>query len=223
MAEARRSGNGRWSRRKFNLGVIGRSNSGKSSLIKLLMQSQLGPENGDLPKTDFLECTEKRDKFEIPGCSIVLWDVPGVGTQNEGLEGYDERIEIEKYDGFVVCCGGPVTEYELALNNLIASHGRRYIFVRTKVDAAIENEKKAHPSTFDEEETLKKLRDGIIEKLSESGVTEFLVSNRHPDKFDFETLKFIIFDEGSLASCMKSCNKKVKKENWKRKQVESDC
>jgi hypothetical protein len=62
---------------------------------------------------------------------------------------------MEKYDGFIVCCAGPITEYELALNNLIARHGRRYIFVRTKVDIAIENEKKAHPSTFKENETLK--------------------------------------------------------------------
>jgi hypothetical protein len=47
-----------------------------------------------------------------------LWDVPGCGTQEEALVGYDDRIDMEKYDGFIVCCAGPITEYEFALNNL---------------------------------------------------------------------------------------------------------
>lgn len=221
MAERRRGYNGRrTARRGFNLGVIGRSNCGKSSLIKALIRPKLNPENGHLPKTDFLECTDKCEKFEVPGCRIALWDVPGCGTQKEALVGYDDRIDMEKYDGFIVCCAGPITEYELALNNLIASHGRRYIFVRTKVDIAIENEKKAHPSTFKEEETLKVLRDTITEKLSENGVTEFLVSSRNPEEFDFRNLAYMIFDEESpLASCMERCNQIVKKENRKTKRI----
>ena len=220
MAERPGRSGRRRPRRGFNLGVIGRSNCGKSSLIKALILSKLNPENGRLPKTDFLECTEKCEKFEVPGCRIAFWDVPGCGTQEEALVGYDDRIDMEKYDGFIVCCAGPITEYELALNNLIARHGRRYIFVRTKVDIAIENEKKAHPSTFKEKETLKVLREAISEKLSENGVTEFLVSSRNPKKFDFGNLVYMIFDETlPLVSYMERCNRKVQKENWKPKRI----
>ena len=77
---------------------------------------------------------------------------------------------MDKYDGFILCCSCPVTEYELALNNIIACKGQRYIFMRTKIDIAIaidiaiENEKKAHPSSFCADKTIKALRESIAEK-----------------------------------------------------------
>jgi hypothetical protein len=54
------------------------------------------------------------------------------------------------------------------------------------------------------------LREAITEKLSENGVTEFLVSSRNPEEFDFGTLAYMIFDKASpLASYMESSNRKV--------------
>lgn len=214
--------------RKLNLAIIGKSNSGKSSLIKALLQAQfpLGSDIClDLPVTDALECTRECTPYYHRDSPVVLWDVPGCGTQNEPIENYEKRIEMSQYDGFIVCCGGPVTEDELYLNNLIALKGRRYIFVRTKIDIALENDKKAHPSTFSITDALKRIRTSIEEKLSENGVLTLLVSSNlgytgYTD--DFRTLQFLVFNRESLSDFMKHSNRKVSRGNksgissWKR-------
>lgn len=199
----------------FNIAVIGKVKSGKSSLIRALLQAQfqLGPDD-TLPATDALECTRTCSKYEYGDSRVALWDVPGCGTQNEPLALYEKRIEIDKYDGFIICCGGPVTENEICLHNLIAQKRRRYIFVRTKIDIALENERKAHPVSFDVRESLSKIRENFEKNLPDCGVPLFLVSSclEFTDYTeDFLNLQFMVFDRGSLYKFMTNSNRRVDK------------
>ncbi|MEJ1272852.1 interferon gamma inducible protein 47 [Cricetulus griseus] len=70
--------------------------------------------------------------------------------------------------------------------------GKKFYFVRTKVDSDLYNEEKTKPTTFKKKRVLQKIRDYCLANLSDVGVSEpriFLISNFDLADFDFPKLE----------------------------------
>lgn len=196
-------------RRPFNLAIIGRSNSGKSSFIKAMFHSQFGQECNINPPIDLVECTMECKRYHHGDSPVVLWDVPGCGTVRVPSADYPSKINMDRYDGFIICVSNVFSEYELALHNLVAIRKKTHVIVRTNVASAIANEQHAHPQSFNREITLQTIRKKIEDHLYKTGAPIFLVDNHHPEEFDFPDLQFMIFN-GDLSNHMKSAGQRHK-------------
>ncbi|XP_038625987.1 T-cell-specific guanine nucleotide triphosphate-binding protein 2-like [Tachyglossus aculeatus] len=69
--------------------------------------------------------------------------------------------------------------------------GKRFYFIRTKVDADLKNSRRSRPDSFNEEQVLKQIRDDCqqcLEKEGQKNPQVFLISNFYLSLFDFPKL-----------------------------------
>ena len=84
-----------WKETKINIGVVGESHSGKSSLINELRG--LKPWDKGAAKVNNRECTKVPTPYEYPKNSLVtLWDLPGVGTNSFPQHRYMNNIKVSR-------------------------------------------------------------------------------------------------------------------------------
>ena len=126
---------------------------------------------------------------------IKFWDLPGIGTPNNLKETYWEELKLKKYDTFLIFCSVRFTENDLELAKKIRSIGKKFFFVRTKVDLGLKQGNKKKP--VNENDVLQRMRSNCHENLG--GLVGdkqdvFLISNHHPTKWDFARLTQAIID-----------------------------
>ena len=128
---------------------------------------------------------------------IKFWDLPGIGTPNyPDMATYCEKVELEKFDAFLILTGGRFTEYDLKLAEKIKSINKNFFLIRTKIDVSVEAERKGKRS-FNEKAMLQKIRSDCAENLGDLLSDErdiFLISNHDRDKWDFARLLQAILD-----------------------------
>ena len=61
---------------------------------------------------------------------IQLWDLPGAGTKNFPIKTYPEKIEMDKYDAFVLLTKDRFFENDNKIAEEIKEHGKPYFFAR---------------------------------------------------------------------------------------------
>ncbi|XP_071094748.1 interferon-inducible GTPase 1-like [Haliotis cracherodii] len=184
------------SQRLYNVGVIGKSGNGKSSFIN----AYLGfPHKEDYAaRTDVVECTSEDHPYHLPGSDVVLWDVPGYDTQKVPYgPDYLKKINFESYDFYVHVSCTKIEETELLLHSAIAKQGKRYFYVRTKIDRDLKNQKKAHPRTFNEDNEKEAIRKKIEDCFPD--VPVFLVSCRELEGHDLPTLRSLVADGANFS------------------------
>ncbi|XP_028404317.1 interferon-inducible GTPase 5-like [Dendronephthya gigantea] len=182
----------------INLAILGDSGSGKSSFINairgLRSSHPLGAETGST------ETTKVPSSYEHPtNPNIRFWDLPGVGTPSrpEFIK-FCKEIKIELYDTFLIIVSKRFTEFHRQFAETLTSMGKPFFFVRSMIDQAIEAERHDYGDTRDEMRTMEKVRKECTESLKGMKLSEediFLISNHHPDKWDFDRLKKAIFDK----------------------------
>ena len=80
----------------INIGITGQSHRGKSSFINAVR----GVKPGDLGAAAVKnrECTMELTPYEfVHNANIILWDLPGVGTNTFPKETYLEEIQFTRY------------------------------------------------------------------------------------------------------------------------------
>ena len=95
----------KWKSQIVNIAIIGRSGTGKSTLINSLRGLGARDENNpDYCKVGNTQCTmEVKGPFEFPSNrNIGLYDLPGSGTKEFPLEQYPDKVDMDKYDAFVL-------------------------------------------------------------------------------------------------------------------------
>ncbi|KAK7810333.1 hypothetical protein U0070_009367 [Myodes glareolus] len=123
--------------------------------------------------------------------TLILWDLPGIGTMNFPPKDYLEKVNFQEYDFFIIVSSTRFTKNELDLAKAIISMKKNYYFVRTKVDIDLQNEKESKPRTFDREKTLQQIRSYCVNTFSQNNMDApqiFLISNRHLSDYDFPVL-----------------------------------
>ena len=178
----------RWKSKPLNIAIIGNSGTGKSTYINALRNMEEGDEGfaavGETETTvgDPISYKNPRNSY------LLYWDLPGVGTSRYPKGTYLSQVGFEKFDFYILISSQRFTENDLWLAKEIEKAGKKFCFLRSKIDNALTNEKRAHRNTYDKEATLAKIRKNCVDELSKAGIQTidvFLISSYEPALFDF--------------------------------------
>ncbi|XP_076793100.1 interferon-gamma-inducible GTPase 10-like [Arvicanthis niloticus] len=170
--------------------------TGKSSFINALRGlSHEAEESVDVGTVETTMCKTPYQHPKYP--TVIFWDLPGTGTPNFHPDSYVEKVVFANYDFIIISSSRFSTNDALLVQN-IKDAGKKFYFVRTKVDSDLYSEEKTKPTTFKKEEVLQRIRDYCLANLNNIGVTEphiFLISNFDLDAFDFPKLEETLLKE----------------------------
>ncbi|XP_059570482.1 interferon-inducible GTPase 5-like [Alligator mississippiensis] len=188
----------------LNIAVTGIAGSGKSSFVNAMR----GVEDGDRDRatTGVTETTSKPACFPHPQYpNVILWDLPGIGTPTFRADTYLQQVQFDRYDFFIIVSSPRFTEYDIKLASEIQGLGKRFYYVRAKVDQDLDYERRPYdqsgclkrpsasrPPQYDEAAILKTIRDNCIGNLQKGGMDfqqVFLVSNWSTNEYDFPKLQ----------------------------------
>ena len=161
-----------------NVAVIGQSGSGKSSFINVLRG--IGHEGAGSASVGVVPTTRKKTPYPHPKYpNMTFWDLPGTGTPESLPNAYQEVVGDDNYDYFIIISSSRFSSNNAFLAQKIQEKGKKFYFVRTKVDSDLYNENKSKPRSFNKETVLQQIRDNCLINLSKivSEPTVFLVSN----------------------------------------------
>ena len=181
-----------WKKQPLDVAITGASGSGKSSFINAIRNLNADDEGAAL--VDVVESTKEPTAYPHPNNKYLrFWDLPGVGTSNFPKdESYLEKVNFDKYDFFLIFSSFRFTENDIWLASQIKDNGRKFFYVRAKIDADMYSHKMSRPSSsFKEEDVLQKIKTNCFEELSKAGfqmTNIFLISNFHRQKWDFPLL-----------------------------------
>ncbi|XP_067386177.1 interferon-inducible GTPase 5-like [Emydura macquarii macquarii] len=171
---------------ELNIAVTGETGAGKSSFINTL-RGLTAEDDGAAP-TGVTETTTKPTVYPHPNHpKVKLWDLPGINAPDFQPETYLQQVNFKHYDFFVIIASERFKYTHAALAREIERMGKKFYFVRSKVDEDLRNEKRDHPKTFSEERVLQRLRMDCREHLQKAGRSNpqiFLVSNCDFTKYD---------------------------------------
>ncbi|XP_053382208.1 uncharacterized protein LOC128549503 [Mercenaria mercenaria] len=107
------------------IAVMGRSGNGKSSLINAIRGVSKGdPTYADVGTT---ETTMTLTPYPHPHYeNIILWDIHGVGTDNFPKETYLSKIQVDKYDFFIICSSTRFSDDDSWLASEIQKRNRNF-------------------------------------------------------------------------------------------------
>ncbi|XP_053374140.1 T-cell-specific guanine nucleotide triphosphate-binding protein 2-like [Mercenaria mercenaria] len=180
-----------WKNEVINIGVTGNSGVGKSSFINAV----LGHSHEDVGAADVdeIETTKKVTAYPHPNNEkLIFWDLPGVGTPNFLQDTYLEKIDVDKFDYFIILSAERFTENDLWLAENMKQKQKRFYFVRSKIDVSIANNKR-RCKKHNEIDVMNKIRADCtknLENVMGSGeqIPLFLVDNYDTNKYDFSLL-----------------------------------
>ncbi|GCB82964.1 hypothetical protein scyTo_0023516 [Scyliorhinus torazame] len=172
----------------INIGVTGEAGCGKSSLVNAI-RGVAHDEPGAAP-IGVTETTMIPTSYPHPALTNVqIWDLPGLGTPNFQLGNYRELVGFSRYDFFIIAASERFKENHAQLAKWIGESGRRFYFVRTKIDSDIEaSRRRTH---FNQEEVLAVIREDSLRYLGEQGV-------KSPQAFLVTSLDFNSYDSSHL-------------------------
>ncbi|KAG6926138.1 immunity related GTPase cinema [Chelydra serpentina] len=179
----------------LDIAVTGESGSGKSSFVNAIRG--LGDEDDDAAETGVKETTMEPTPYPHPTYpNVTVWDLPGTGTPEFKPDTYLEQVGFSRYDFFIIISSPRLTCNNIRLAQEIQRQGKKFYFVRSKVDQDLTNEKQNY--NYSESAILDAIREDCIKQLKTGGVASprvFLVSRWDLDKCDFPKLQEVLVDE----------------------------
>lgn len=144
----------------LNIGITGQSGSGKSTFINAIRGVE--PSDGEAAPTDCVETTMQVKDYHHPNYpNVVFWDLPGVGTRKFPAETYLTDVKFERFDFFIIISDTRFRENDVNLATEIQKMGKKFYFVRSKIDNDLRAEKKKR--NFDQEKTLAKIKNDCVQ------------------------------------------------------------
>ncbi len=164
---------------QVRVGLIGRSGTGKSSLINAMVGETLA-------QVGVVETTMKPQEYEYNG--LILVDLPGCGTPKFPAKTYASSMHLESYDALILVVSDRWFEDDAALLDQIIQELRvPYFIVRTKFDLAVQDGHFDHG--FTEEEVRAKIENNLRSYLGDAAIDKlYLVSARFPARYDLPRL-----------------------------------
>ncbi|KAL8219530.1 UNVERIFIED_CONTAM: hypothetical protein K2H54_026434 [Gekko kuhli] len=171
------------------------SGTGKSSLVNAL-RGMTDDEEG-AAETGFLETTRDMKGYSDPLFpNVTFWDLPGIGTPQSKAAEYPNKYKFKEYDLFIIVSSERFTENDVLLAHEIKKLKKKFYYVRTKVDASLDSERRRQ--NFTEENTLEKIRRYCVDNLTEAGESNprvFLISKWDLNMHDFPLLYKTLVDD----------------------------
>ncbi|XP_078031072.1 interferon-inducible GTPase 5-like [Epinephelus lanceolatus] len=174
----------------LNVAITGETNSGKSTFVNAFR----GINNGDegAAPTGPVETTSEATPYPHPNYpNVTLWDLPAIGTPNFPADNYLKLIGFERFDFFIIISATRFRENDVKLAQEIQRMGKKFYFVRSKIDTDIHDEERRQRSKFNAERCLEQIKKNCIQGLQRQGVESpqvFLVSSFDLHLYDFTLL-----------------------------------
>uniref|UniRef100_A0A8C3T5R3 IRG-type G domain-containing protein n=1 Tax=Chelydra serpentina TaxID=8475 RepID=A0A8C3T5R3_CHESE len=182
---------------RLDIAITGESGSGKSSFVNAIRG--LGDEDEGAAKTGVVETTKDPKAYPHPVLpNVTIWDLPGIGTPSFKPGSYLKQVKFNNYDFFIIIASERFTSHHTTLAREIHKMGKRFYYVRSKVDADLYAAQNCRPSTYNEVRILQEIRDSCIKNLSdarEASPRVFLIWSWKWDKYDFPLLQETLANE----------------------------
>uniref|UniRef100_A0A3Q2D972 IRG-type G domain-containing protein n=1 Tax=Cyprinodon variegatus TaxID=28743 RepID=A0A3Q2D972_CYPVA len=163
---------------KLNIGITGEPGTGKSTFVNAFS----GLDNNDegAAPTGRGNTTINPTSYCHPDYpNVILWDLPGIGSNMWPADTYVERVELEKFDFFIIISANRFRENDVKLANEIQKMGKKFYFIRSKINHNLRDEGRSR-TDFNEEKTLQTIMEDCIQgdrrlyKLNYQNFTAFL-------------------------------------------------
>ncbi|XP_027680645.2 interferon-inducible GTPase 5-like [Chelonia mydas] len=195
----------------LDIAVTGESGSGKSSFVNAIRG--LGDTDEGAAATGVIETTMDPTAYPHPRYpNVRVWDLPGIDTPTFKPDTYLEQVKFSDYDFFIIISSNHFKYHDIELAQEIQKLGKKFYFVRSKVDQDLANEKKLYeegilkkrnapaerPRQQRERAILDAIREKCIKGVEAAKVASprvFLVSRWDLGKYDFPTLQKTLVDE----------------------------
>ncbi|KAG9331642.1 hypothetical protein JZ751_018618 [Albula glossodonta] len=159
----------------LEIAVTGESGSGKSSFVNAFRG--VADDGAGAAPTDVTECTRAAEGYRHPSMPTVrLWDLPGIGTPTFQPQRYLQDVALVEYDFFIIVASERFRECHVQLAHCVEQAGKKFYFVRNKVDNDIEASAK------------RRGRCGL-RRIGAADPRVFLLSCFEPQRFDFPRLQ----------------------------------
>jgi predicted GTPase len=169
---------------KIKCGIIGRSGTGKSSLINAIAGEEVA-DVGEIETT-----MEVHEPIEHGG--LLFYDLPGCSTSNFPKESYIENFNIEEFDCVILVTADRFYDDDLFLIQELLRIKKPVYAVRTKIDFSVDRGLKRGIS---EEETYRKICQNLTDNLEGYRVKGiYLTSSDYPTDYDLSSLLENIFN-----------------------------
>ncbi|XP_074927296.1 interferon-inducible GTPase 5-like [Chelonoidis abingdonii] len=176
---------------QLHIAVTGESGSGKSSFVNAIRG--LRDDDEGAAATGVVETTTEPTPYPHPKHpNVTLWDLPGIGTPDFQSHTYLERVGFPRFDFFILIASERFRASHVQLAQEIQKMGKRFYFVRSKVDADLYAARKRRPVSYSEHGVLTQIRDDCCRRLLAEGVpspTVFLLSSWELGSYDFLALE----------------------------------
>uniref|UniRef100_A0A674J506 IRG-type G domain-containing protein n=1 Tax=Terrapene triunguis TaxID=2587831 RepID=A0A674J506_9SAUR len=172
----------------LNVAVTGYLGSGRSSFINAFRG--LSDCDEGAAETGICETTMESTAYPHPKHpNVTMWELPGIGSPRFSLDTYVKLVNFNCYDLFIIMFSVRLTSCHQILTNEIRRMGKKYYYVRSKVDQDLHYMCR---KSYSEQRALQEIRDNCIKHLQREGETSpqvFLISCWDPDKYDFPLLQ----------------------------------
>ncbi|CAF1299685.1 unnamed protein product [Rotaria sordida] len=135
--------------------------------LKVAITGQSGADQPEAAPVGIVQTTIEVKSYPDPkNKMLVYYDLPGVGTPEYSRHTYCEKVNFGRYDLFIILSSERFTEDDLWLATTItAATKKSFFFARTKIDQDLVNEKRDHPSTYNEERKIEQVRSDCSNNL----------------------------------------------------------
>ena len=165
-------------------------------MISFVVYDRIEDFHLDAAEVNVTEGTDEPICYDYPGNpKIKFWDLPGIThpSYDGDLEKYCKNVPLDKYDTYLIFSKDRFTVNDLRLAERIRSTGKRFFFIRARIDQDIDSARRSRKHLFDENATLDTIRGHLSRNLIERGLLDdeqqiFLISNHYPAKYQFEKL-----------------------------------
>ncbi|XP_075696494.1 interferon-inducible GTPase 5-like [Rhinoderma darwinii] len=181
----------------LNIAVTGESGSGKSTFINVIRG--LNDEEEGSAKTGVVETTMVPLPYLHPHHrNVRYWDLPGIGSPGFKPMDYLQLVKFNQYDFFLIITTERFRECHVLLAQAIKSMGKKFYFLRSKIDSVLKGCRRGRTNCNEDEDILKKIREDCINGLRAGGIENprvFLLSCLEPEKYDFYLIQKTLEDE----------------------------
>ncbi|KAL8219532.1 UNVERIFIED_CONTAM: hypothetical protein K2H54_026488 [Gekko kuhli] len=128
--------------------------------------------------------------------NVTFWDLPGIGTPQFKAAEYPKKFNFKEYDLFIIVSSERFTENDVLLAHEIKKLKKKFYYVRAKVDASLDSERRR--PDFTEENTLEKIKRYCVDNLTAAGESNprvFLISKWDLNLYDFPLLYKTLMDD----------------------------